>query len=154
MLRKNKSEFQICLYLARCEGTHFSFIEIVVLRRSLFKQFFIEVVIAIANTFKSVFVSIFLHHRIANDEKFERKNTFFLQCFPNVEARSFSNDYEQNNKQKNEINHTDSSARTEIGCSSGQVRPLDAKVFCVHEDVVWEGYLTLLISRTILMIFF
>lgn len=113
-----------------------SFIEIVVLGRSLFKQFFIEVVIAIANTFKSRFANIFLYHRIANDEKFQRKNTFFLQCFPSVEVRSFSNYCEQNNKQKNEINHTDSSAREEIGCSSGQVRPLDAKAFHVHESLV------------------
>jgi len=36
---------------------------------------------------------------------FERKN-IFLANFPAVEDRSLSDDYKQNNKQKNEINYT------------------------------------------------
>lgn len=60
-----------------------------------------------------------------------------MQCFPIIEARSFSNDYEQNNKQKNEINHTDSFAWEEDQLFTGQVRSLDAIVFHVHENLVW-----------------
>lgn len=64
---------------------------------------------------------------------FERNPTFFLQCFPVVEARSFSNDYEQNNKRENEINHTASFAWED----DWLVRPLDAIVFHVHDNLVW-----------------
>lgn len=68
---------------------------------------------------------------------FERKPTFFLQCFPVVEARSFSNDYEQNNKQENKINCTASFAWEDNWLVTGQVRPLDAIVFHVHDNLVW-----------------
>lgn len=101
------------------------------------KQFFIEVVIAIANPFKSMFVSIFLGHRIANNENIWKKPHIFLAVFPIVEARSFSNDYEQNNKQENEINRTASFAWEDDWLVTGQVRPLDAIVFHVHDNPVW-----------------
>lgn len=88
-----------------------SFIERVVLGHFIFfEQIVIEVVIAIANLSKSMSVNIFLGHRIANNENIWKSNIFFLQCFPIIEARSVSNDYEQNNKQKNELNCMTSSA--------------------------------------------
>lgn len=60
-----------------------------------------------------------------------------MQCFPIIEVRSFSNDNEQNNKLKNEINYTASFAWEEDWLFTRQVRPLDAIVFHVHENLIW-----------------